>query len=152
MRLSDILRPEHVIVPLQADSFRSAVRELVQRLVDTGALLHPERVEKLTTEDRVRDVVHVGDRILLPHLRTDAVDELVVAIGVSPLPLRTAGSTGESLAALARAADAGWSDVTWLRHDPAFDPVRDTPEVRRIGAAAAARVRLPPPVGSGGLG
>ena len=96
MRLSDILRPEHIIVPLQADSFRAAVRELVQRLVDTGALLHPERVEKLTTEDRVRDVVHVGDRILLPHLRTDAVDELVVAIGVSPLPLRTAGSTGDA--------------------------------------------------------
>ena len=96
MRLSDILRPEHVIVPLQADTFRSAVRELVQRLVDTGALLHPERVEKLTTEDRVRDVVHVGDRILLPHLRTDAVDQLVVAIGVSPLPLRTAGSTGDA--------------------------------------------------------
>jgi CBS domain-containing protein len=96
MRLSDILRPEHVIVPLQADSFRAAVRELVQRLVDTGALLHPERVEKLTTEDRVRDVVHVGDRILLPHLRTDAVDELVVAMGVSPLPLRTAGSTGDA--------------------------------------------------------
>jgi CBS domain-containing protein len=96
MRLSDILRPEHVVVPLQAESFRAAVGALVQRLVDTGALLHPERVEKLTTEDRVRDVVHVGDRILLPHLRTDAVGELVVAIGVSPVPLRTAGSSGEA--------------------------------------------------------
>jgi CBS domain-containing protein len=95
MRLSEVLRPEHVIVPLQADTFRAAVRELVQRLVDTGALLHPERVEKLTTEERVRDVVHVGDRILLPHLRTDAVSELVVAIGVSSGPLRTTGSTAE---------------------------------------------------------
>lgn len=96
MRLSDILRPEHVIAPLQADSFRAAVRELVQRLVDTGALLHPERLERLTTEDRVRDVVHVGDRILLPHLRTDAVDELVVAIGVAPTPLQTGGVAGEA--------------------------------------------------------
>jgi CBS domain-containing protein len=93
MRLSDVLRREHVIAPLLADSFRSGVRVLVDRLVDTGAILHPERVEKLTTEDRVRDVVHVGDRILLPHLRTDAVENLVVAIGVSPEPLGTPGSS-----------------------------------------------------------
>ncbi|HEX6925523.1 MAG TPA: CBS domain-containing protein [Longimicrobiaceae bacterium] len=95
MRLSEILRPEHVIVPLQADTFRAAVRELVQRLVDTGALIHPERVERLTSEDRVRDVVHVGDRILLPHLRTDAVADLVVAIGVAPEPMRTPGGPSE---------------------------------------------------------
>ena len=95
MRLSEVLRPEHVVVPLRADTFRAAVRELVQRLVDSGALLHPERVEKLTSEERVRDVVHVGDRILLPHLRTDAVSGLVVAIGVSPTPLSTPGSTTE---------------------------------------------------------
>lgn len=95
VRLIDILRPEHVIAPLEVDSFRSGVRALVQRLVATGAILHPERLDKLTTEDRVRDVVHVGDRILLPHLRTDAVAELVVAIGVSPRPLRTVGSTTE---------------------------------------------------------
>lgn len=95
MRLSEILRPEHVIAPLQADTFRTAVQELVQRLVETGALLHPERVEKLTSEERVRDVVHVGDRILLPHLRTDAVGGLAVAIGVSAVPLRTPGSTNE---------------------------------------------------------
>lgn len=93
MLLSDILRPEHVIVPLRSETFRDAVRELVERLVETGALLHPERVERLTSEDRVRDVVHVGDRILLPHLRTDAVTEPAVAIGISPVPLRTGSSS-----------------------------------------------------------
>lgn len=96
MRLSDILRAEHVIVPLQSDTFRDALRELIERLVETGALPHPERVERLTSEDRIRDVVHVGDRILLPHLRTDAVRELVVAIGVSPQPLQSPGSTTEA--------------------------------------------------------
>lgn len=96
MRLTDILHPEHVIAPLVADTFRSAVMALVQRLVDTGALEHPERLERLTNEDRVRDVVHVGDRVLLPHLRTDAVDELVVAIGVAPTPLRPAPGVPEA--------------------------------------------------------
>jgi len=67
----------------------------VQRLVDTGALAHPERLERLTNEDRVRDVVHVGDRVLLPHVRTDAVEKLVVALGVSPRPLRPAPGAQE---------------------------------------------------------
>ena len=90
MRLADVLLPEHIIAPLVADTFRGAVIELVHRLVDTGAVKHPERLERLTSEERIRDVVHVGDRVLLPHLRTDAVDDLTVAIGVSSEPLRPA--------------------------------------------------------------
>jgi CBS domain-containing protein len=35
----------------------------------------------------VRDLIHVGGRVLLPHLRTDAVRELVVALGVAAAPL-----------------------------------------------------------------
>ena len=66
--------------------------------------------------------------------------------------LATMARTAEALVVLRRAADAGWSDETWLRHDPAFHPLRDTPEVQRICRAAAARVSLPPPIGSGGLG
>lgn len=89
MRLTDVLLPEHIVAPMPAESFRAGVAALIQRLVETGAVLHPDRLDRLTSDDRVRDVVHVGDRILLPHLRTDAVDRLVVAIGVAPEPLRT---------------------------------------------------------------
>jgi len=96
MRLTDALLPEHIVAPLHADTFRAAVTTLVQRLVDTGAVVHPERLERLTTDDRVRDVVHVGDRVLLPHLRTDAVERLVVSIGVSPTPLRAAPGVPEA--------------------------------------------------------
>jgi CBS domain-containing protein/mannitol/fructose-specific phosphotransferase system IIA component (Ntr-type) len=90
MRLSDVLRAEHILAPLPADTYRAGVMALVQRLVDTGAVVHPERLERLTSDDRVRDIVHVGDRVLLPHLRTDGVEKLVVAMGVAPTPLRGA--------------------------------------------------------------
>lgn len=90
MRLSEVLRPEQILAPLPADSYRAGVMALVQQLVDTGAVLHPERLERLTSDDRIRDVVHVGDRVLLPHLRTDAVERLVVALGVAPAPFRAA--------------------------------------------------------------
>jgi len=90
MRLTEILRPEHILAPLEAETFRGAVMTLVQRLGDTGAIPHPERLDRLIADDRVRDVVHVGDRVLLPHLRTQAVDRLVVALAVAPRPLRPA--------------------------------------------------------------
>ena len=66
--------------------------------------------------------------------------------------LATLDRADDALGALSRAADAGWADVIWLRHDPAFETLRDAPDVRRVCAVAASRVTLPPPVGSGGLG
>src|SRR5690606_22055665 len=90
MRMLDVLRPEHVVAPLTTDTLRGAVMALVQRLVESGAIARPERLERLTTDERIRDVVHVGDRVLLPHLRTDAVDRVVVAVGLSPKPLQLA--------------------------------------------------------------
>jgi CBS domain-containing protein len=67
------------------------VSALAQRLIDGGAVDQPERLARLLAESRVRDLVHVGDRVLLPHVRTDAVSRLVVALGVSPTPLMVPG-------------------------------------------------------------
>jgi CBS domain-containing protein/mannitol/fructose-specific phosphotransferase system IIA component (Ntr-type) len=82
-----VLRPEHVLAPLDVDSVHAAVAALVRRLHETGAVADTSRLEALFAENRIRDVIHVGDRVLLPHLRTEAVGELVVALGVTPRPL-----------------------------------------------------------------
>lgn len=82
-----MLRPEHVLAPLEADTVHAAIAALVERLRETGAVLQPERLAALFAENRIRDVIHVGDRVLLPHLRTEAVPHLVVALGVAPRPL-----------------------------------------------------------------
>ncbi|HWK88696.1 MAG TPA: CBS domain-containing protein [Longimicrobium sp.] len=60
---------------------------LARHLVEAGLVREPDKLRRLFSETHVRDLIHVGDRVLLPHLRTDAVDELVVAIGVTPQPL-----------------------------------------------------------------
>jgi CBS domain-containing protein/mannitol/fructose-specific phosphotransferase system IIA component (Ntr-type) len=88
MRLLDVLRPEHIVAPLATDTLRGAVMALVERLVESGAIVRPARLERLMADERIRDVVHVGERVLLPHLRTDAVDRLVVAMGIAPRPLQ----------------------------------------------------------------
>jgi len=76
-----------VLAPLDVDTVHAAVAALAARLRETGDVPRPERLEGLFAENRIRDVIHVGDRVLLPHLRTDAVEHLVVALGVAPHPL-----------------------------------------------------------------
>ena len=87
-----------MVAPLPADTVHAAVSALAQRLIDTGAVASPERLARLFTESRVRDLIHVGDRVLLPHLRTDAVTDLVVAVGIAAAPLAAAPDDVESVA------------------------------------------------------
>jgi CBS domain-containing protein len=94
-RLTEFLRPEHIIAPLEVDTIRGAVLALVQRLVETGVVKHPERLERITSEERIRDVIHVGERVLLPHMRTDAAEHIAVALGVAPAPLRSLPGGGQ---------------------------------------------------------
>lgn len=61
------------------------------------------------------------------------------------------GRATNALETLRRAADAGWADVGWMRHDPAFTTLRDSPEMFRLCSDASACVILPPPIGGGGL-
>lgn len=80
------------MAPLPADTVQSAVSALAQRLIDHGAVADPERLARLFSESRIRDLIHVGGRVLLPHVRTDAVAQLVVALGVAPAPLSAPGN------------------------------------------------------------
>ncbi|CAN5346359.1 hypothetical protein BH20GEM2_BH20GEM2_04040 [soil metagenome] len=75
------------MVPLAADDVRDAVRALAERLAASGSLARPEAIEAVYDERRIRDIIHVGDHVLLPHLRTDAVGGLLIALGVTPRPI-----------------------------------------------------------------
>jgi CBS domain-containing protein/mannitol/fructose-specific phosphotransferase system IIA component (Ntr-type) len=92
VRLTEILRPEHVVAPLAASTAREAVVQLARMLVDDPSVTRPEALERHFTEKPLRDLVHVGGRVLLPHLRTDAVSSLVVAMGITPEPLRASAT------------------------------------------------------------
>ncbi|HET7583793.1 MAG TPA: CBS domain-containing protein [Gemmatimonadaceae bacterium] len=88
MKIADLLRREHVVVPLQADTLRAAALTLADRLADVGAVEDADKLRARIAEERGEDIVALGDRAFLLHYRTDAAAELVVAIGVSPVPIR----------------------------------------------------------------
>ena len=76
-----------MVVPLDATSVAEASVRLAARLVAQGVVADPERLEAALREARVEDVVSVGEHAYLPHVRTDAVDRLVTAVGVAPVPI-----------------------------------------------------------------
>lgn len=161
VRLTEILRPEHVVAPLPASSVYDAVKHLAQTLVATGGVREPETLRRKFSESRVRDTIHVGDRVLMPHLRTDAVDTLQVAIGIAPAPLPESpdhvGAAAQIVVlvlAPLSAADLYLQTVAALarvlRHDSVVDrlvaartpeEVLRIPEIREITIEPRLRVR-----------
>ena len=87
VRLADYLLPAHIAVPLNARTLKEALHEMVQRLSASGVIRDEEEIEQLLTRSGARDVVPIGRGVVLPHFRTDAVDHLIVSLGIAPQPL-----------------------------------------------------------------
>jgi CBS domain-containing protein/mannitol/fructose-specific phosphotransferase system IIA component (Ntr-type) len=96
MYLHDLLPRGCIIAPLEAETLREALGTMVGRLAAEGAVRNPEALERLLATARQRDlVVAIGRQVALPHLRTDHVDHLVVALGVARQPLQVAETGAE---------------------------------------------------------
>jgi CBS domain-containing protein/mannitol/fructose-specific phosphotransferase system IIA component (Ntr-type) len=84
MKLAEVVRADRAIVPLESSTLREAAGALQECLLATGAVAYPERLAQRINEFRGEDIVTMGERAFLVHIRTDAVRELAVAIGVAP--------------------------------------------------------------------
>ncbi|MBC7789662.1 MAG: CBS domain-containing protein [Anaerolineae bacterium] len=99
MKLSELIALERVIVPLESVTAAGAAEALVARLEATDVVQDPGKLRSRVAEERGEDIVAMGDRALLMHYRTDAVIDLVVALGTAPLPVKRDMGGGESMAA-----------------------------------------------------
>ncbi|HEX9394858.1 MAG TPA: CBS domain-containing protein [Gemmatimonadales bacterium] len=88
MKLSEVFKPEHIVVPLRAGTVREATEQLALRVVQAGAVADGDRLLDVIRKAWPEDMVTVGEHAFLPHFRTDAVPGIVAALGVSPVPIR----------------------------------------------------------------
>ena len=88
MKLRDVLRPEHIIVPLRATTVKTATEQLAERLIAAGAVAEPQRLKAVIQHTWPEDMVSVGEHAFLPHFRTEAVRGLATAVGISVTPIR----------------------------------------------------------------
>jgi len=87
VKLSDLVRAERVVTPLEATTLASAASVLIERVAATGGVDDPEKLHARLEEGRGEDIVMLGDRAFLTHCRSDAVLDLVVAVGVAAAPI-----------------------------------------------------------------
>src|SRR5439155_1288943 len=97
VNLRDVLRPEHIVVPLRASTVKQATELLAARLVETGAVAEPNRLYAVIRNAWPEDLVSVGEHAFLPHFRTEAVRGLRTAV-CTARPEQTLGEVAHLMA------------------------------------------------------
>jgi fructose-specific phosphotransferase system IIA component len=87
MRLSDILKLQHIKVPLQAKNKREAITELVQVLADAKEVKDSQVLLNSVLEREATRTTGIGNGLAIPHGKCAGVDHLVVAIGKPETPI-----------------------------------------------------------------
>jgi CBS domain-containing protein len=85
--LAELLDRGRIVVPLEARTVLEATTRLAQALARAGVVADDARLAEILKSEWPEDVVMVGGRAFLPHFRTNAVNALTLAIGVSPQPI-----------------------------------------------------------------
>jgi len=137
VKLRDMLRPDHVIVPLGASTVKDATEQLAARLIDSGAVTEPHRLRAVIQNARPEELVSVGDYAFLPHFRTEAVRQLLTAIGVAPEPLHSEKDPNRSARVVILIVAPPRETPTYLQVIGAFARALSDPDT--LGALHAAR-------------
>ena len=87
MRLTEILSPECVKVPLTATDKQAAITEMVDLLNDAGKLSDRDLMLQATLEREATRTTGIGNGLAIPHGKCAAVSELVMGIGKPAKPI-----------------------------------------------------------------
>ncbi len=85
MRIMDILCEECVVPDLQAEDRDGVIKELLDVLVKAGKIKaedEPKILEELINREELGSTA-IGNGIAIPHAKSDRVDKLVAAFGIS---------------------------------------------------------------------
>lgn len=81
MRLTEILKPQNIKVPLAATTKAEAIGELVTLLSDNKELTDPKKVLDAVLERETTRTTGIGNGLAIPHGKCTGTDHLVMAIG-----------------------------------------------------------------------
>ena len=87
MRLTEILKPANIKIPLVAVSKNDAISELVQMLASTGAVTDAKKVLEAVLDRESTRTTGIGNGLAIPHGKTTGTSDLVMAIGKPAQPI-----------------------------------------------------------------
>ena len=102
MRLTELLRADRIVIPLEQRSLPDAIWALVERLAASGVVNEPELLRARIAEGRGEDLVVQSGRAYIAHYRTEAAQDLGIAIGVAAEAIAREADDGEASEQCAR--------------------------------------------------
>ncbi len=87
MRLTDILKPTNIKVPLVSTVKAEAIGELVNLLKDNGEVTDAKKVLDSVLDRESTRTTGIGNGLAIPHGKCPGVDHLVMAIGRPGTPI-----------------------------------------------------------------
>lgn len=87
MRLTDILKPQNICIPLKAQNKTEAITELVALLAKNGELTDATKVLESVLERESTRTTGIGNGLAIPHGKTTGTADLVMAIGRPATPI-----------------------------------------------------------------
>ena len=87
MRLSEILKPQNIKVPLEAKTKAEAIGELVNLLAANGEVSNPKQVLDAVLDREATRTTGIGNGLAIPHGKCNGVGHLVMAIGRPAQPI-----------------------------------------------------------------
>lgn len=87
MRLSELLTPARIRVPLQARDKDGVLRELVELLLDGDGAQHRDEILGAILERERQFPTGIGYGVAVPHGKTPALTTLGVVAGTTPAPV-----------------------------------------------------------------
>lgn len=83
MELSEILTPELIIYPLEANSKEEVISVLVDRLYKAGKISNSDAAKKAAIEREKLMSTGVGKGVALPHGKYVDIDDVLISVGIS---------------------------------------------------------------------
>ena len=87
MRLTEILKPQNIKVPVLAKVKTEAIAELISLLADNGEVVDPKKVLDSVLEREATRTTGIGNGLAIPHGKCNGTDHLVMAIGRPQTPI-----------------------------------------------------------------
>ena len=106
MRLTEILKPQNIKVPLESKVKTEAIGELVNLLAANGELTDPKKVLDAVLDREATRTTGIGSGLAIPHGKCTGTDHLVMAIGRAGTPIDFQAIDGRPV------------DLIWLLSSP----------------------------------
>ncbi len=87
MNLRDLLAPERIVIPLPAKTLHDAAEQLIASFVETGTASEASKLVGQVSETPADEALAVGDDAFILHLRSDVMDSVAAALGVTAEPV-----------------------------------------------------------------